>query len=145
MWKLYRIDALKNGPIVGRSLADWRAAPLDGVLILMVADPDGPRGLLVNPFTGERRPPRSRVGYIAGRSAYWDQDHYILGPDGQPASCSPDVVLLAHARRTGRTDVKLDDLTLDDYVAIDVKLGQSSINEDFEAILELALNDPAIP
>jgi hypothetical protein len=129
VWKIYYETRTETGD----SREDWDALPVTGVQVLMVKDPDRER---------------SRVGYYQkdrDRLLFWDKDFYIWGPDDQPAGCTPDAVLDAWAQRTNDTSVRVGDLSMDDLHALGVKCGRSLVNEQFEAILDRALNDPEIP
>jgi hypothetical protein len=122
--------------LVGETKEDWLAMPDEDIQILQVSmsiELDG----------------KSRVLWYRDNPGLWGEfAFYCWDDDGDgrhPTAITPDRVLGKHRERTGRTDVTLADLSLDDYRAIGVKLGKSIPTPHFEQILQDAVNDPDIP
>ena len=130
MWKLYYADQT----IEGASCADWDAAPITGVQILMVK-------------LDLARDGKSRVGWFQERPDLWgDHAFYAWLPcDDKPSGVTPDAVLDFWALHTLDTSAHISDLSLDDLHSIGVKCGRSISNEDWALLLARAVNDPAIP
>lgn len=122
----------ENEVLKGETREDWDAMPWEGVQILMVKLP---------PSAG-----KSRVGWYRDNPGLWGEfAHYWWGVDGYPEGVTPDAVLDRWREKTGRTDVTLADLSLDDLRSIGVKIGRSITTPEFERILKAAIEDPEIP
>lgn len=131
LWKVYYGDSIERG----RSRADWDALPAGGVQILVVK---------LDLIEGGK----SRVVWyhdLDGKRLFYDVAFYAwFDGDDRPSGVTPDDVLWRWAEKTGRTDVRIGDLSLDDLASIGVKCGRSIPDEEFNAILETAIGDPEI-
>ncbi len=110
---------------------EWDNLPVTDVQVLMVKLVDDKKM-------------RSRVGwYVDGlyQRCFHDCHFYVMFPEG-PAGITPDAVLDLWAEKTGRTDVRIADLSLDDLKSIQVKCGRSISDAEFDPILARASADP---
>ena len=128
MFKLFCSDRT----FVGETLEDWDGMPWRDVqFVLVKLDPD---------VSG-----KSRVGWYRDNPGLWGEyAYYWWGVDGYPEGVTPDAVLDRWAELTGKTDITLADLSLDDFRKIGVKIGRTVESELFERILALAINDESI-
>lgn len=132
LFKVYYTD---GSCLVGHTRADWRAMPWRGVQVLVVK--------LDLELDGKTRV----VWYqdLEYARVFHDVAFYAwFEGDGRPSGVTPDAVLDRFAARTGRGDVRVGDMSLDDLAELDVKIGESTTNAQFQAILERALSDPEI-
>jgi hypothetical protein len=115
-----------NGEIVehvGSWKSDWDDMPWVGVQLLLVKlDPE---------LTG-----KDRVGWYQDKPGLFGEDgYYLWGADDHPTGVTPDAVLDLWRRYSGATNAHLDELTLDDYRTIGVKIGRSIDSVDFDKLL----------
>ncbi len=137
LWKLFYSDSV----VEGKSRVKWDSSPATGVQVLLKQlDPE--------------KDDKSRVGYhgqdevmeqLSPTKGMWEGCHFYAYLKDGPTGVTPDAVLDLWAFKTGDRSVSVGDLSLDDLWSIGVKCGRSVPNEEFAAILERAINDPAIP
>lgn len=134
LWKLYVADDAGEIHIYsGKIRRKWDEAPWEGVQFLLVQ-------------LDQEKDGKSRVGWYRDNPGIWGEyGFYWWGVDGYPEGVSPDAVLDRWREKTGRTDVRLADLSLDDLRSIGVKIGRSIPSDQFDALLKQVLADPEIP
>jgi hypothetical protein len=119
-WKLYYHD----GSTFSNEDGTWIDAPSLGALVLATEDPAVGRELDWGP----------RGEFFA----WWPEATKPWGYDR--------VGVLDFLREVGRgTDVRLADLSIDDWIDAGVKLGRSVDNHVWQAVLDRAINDPYLP
>lgn len=136
MWKLRYGDGLVvvSFDPIGRDI--WDGHPVCGVQVLQKRVVGGTKSRVLWHAASNSNNFYKRV--------HADFHYYIMYEDG-PAGVTPDAVLDAWREKTGATDVRISDLSLDDLASIGVKCGRSIPNEEFDPILRAALDDPDIP
>lgn len=129
MFKIFYSDK----EVLGETREDWDNAPQRDVQLLLVScDPT-----LVN---------KTRVGWFNDRPGWYGEvAYYWWGEaDDKPSGITPDTILDKWAELTGKTDVTIADLSLDDLQSIGVKLGRSIDTPDFRVIVKRASEDKDI-
>jgi len=122
----------KDREVLGETKGEWDIAEQTGIQVILVKCDMESEG-------------KSRVGWYRDNPGLWGEyAYYWWGADDKPTGVTPDAVLDRWKQKTGRTDVTLADLSLDDFASIGVKLGRSIDSPDFEAILQRAVNDEDI-